>query len=300
MDPDGDGDPSDGVDGWRLDVPLDIGLPFWEDWRRFVKSINPDAVIIAEIWQPADPYLTGDHFDTQMHYPFAMAVLDWLAVRPGMPATELAGRLNLAFNDAAPTNLIHQNLFGSHDTDRFVSMLINPNRSYDQGNRPQDNGPDYVDVRPDESTYALSLLGVAIQATYTGAPMVYYGDEVGMWGADDPTNRKPMPWPDRGPYESSDDQFDEDHLAAYSEWFNLRSDERIGPALRYGSVRHIDTGNPDVFAFERRLNATSVTVVVNRGDRPFDASKLLPASETDTAVNGVSARYWVNRITLQP
>ncbi len=300
MDPNGDGDPSDGVDGWRLDVPLDIGLPFWEDWRELVKSINPDAVIIAEIWQPADPYLTGKHFDTQMHYPFAMAVIDWLGVQPGMTSRELGNRLKQAFNDSPQTNLIHQNLFGSHDTDRFVSMLINPGRSYDQGNRPQDNGPNYLDVRPDQRTYALSLLGLAIQATYTGAPMVYYGDEVGMWGADDPTNRKPMPWPDRGPYESSDDRFDEDLLADYTRWLQLRHDDRIGPALRYGSVGHLETGNPDVFAFERRLNAERVVVVINRGEEPFDAAEILPAGTADTIVNPISARHWAQRVTLKP
>jgi len=300
MDPDGDGDPSDGIDGWRLDVPLDVGLPFWEDWRELVKSINPDAVIIAEIWQPADPYLTGKHFDTQMHYPFAHAVTDWLGVRPGMPASQLASRLEAAFNNAPQTNLIHQNLFASHDTDRYVSMLINPGRGYDQANRPQDSGPDYVDVRPSEDIYKRSLLGVAIQSLYQGSPMVYYGDEVGMWGADDPTNRKPMPWPDKGPYENPDDLFDEDLLREYSRWLNLRQDSRIGPALRYGTVHHLDSASPDVFAFERRLNDLRIVAVVNRADEAFDASGLLPEGTQQPVVPGVEAAYWVIVERLRP
>lgn len=304
MDPNGDGDPSDGVDGWRLDVPLNIGLPFWEDWRELVKSINPDAVIIAEIWQPADPYLTGKHFDTQMHYPFAHAVTDWLGVRTGMTAQQLATRLEQAFNDTPQTNLIHQNLFASHDTDRFVSMLINPGRGYDQANRPQDNGPEYRDVRPSAEVYKRSLLGVAIQSLYIGSPMVYYGDEVGMWGADDPTNRKPMPWPDMGPYQNPDDRFDEELLSEYRRWLNLRQDDRLGTVLRYGTVRHLDSGNPDVFAFERRLNGQRLIAVVNRANEEFDASALLPDGPenpaADPVVPPVSARSWMTTEQVRP
>ncbi|MEO1130726.1 MAG: alpha-amylase family glycosyl hydrolase, partial [Planctomycetota bacterium] len=292
MDPNGDGDPSDGIDGWRLDVALDVGLPFWEDWRAHVKSINPDAIIIAEIWSEADQYLQGQHFDTQMHYPFASAVVDWLAVQPGMSSDELGSRLQDAFNESPQTNLIHQNLFASHDTDRYVSMLYNPNRGYDQGNRIQD-GDDYKDTRPSRDIYDLSLLGVAIQATYLGAPMIYYGDEYGMWGADDPTDRKPVPWPDTPRNLNPDDRADLRIRSAYREWFNLRHDPRIGPVLRYGDVQHVSTGDPGVFAFDRSLNGRAVRVIVNRNDRAYDATHLLPDGSRGKRMAPVSARWWV-------
>src|SRR5690606_36850060 len=124
-----------------------------------------ETIIIAEIWEDADPYLTVDSFDTQIHYPFTVPVLDWLGVRPGMTEFDLRRALDAAFANAPQTNLIHQNLFGSHDTDRYVSMLLNPGRGYDQGNRPQDHDFPYVDERPGDDVYVLSLLGVAIQAT---------------------------------------------------------------------------------------------------------------------------------------
>ncbi|MDX2115482.1 MAG: alpha-amylase family glycosyl hydrolase [Planctomycetota bacterium] len=293
MDPNGDGDPADGIDGWRLDVALDVGLPFWRDWRSLVKSVNPDAVIIAEIWDEADPHLTGDAFDTQMHYPFARAVTDWLGVRPGMSSTELAARLADAFDDAPQTNLIHQNLFGSHDTDRYVSMLQNPNRPYDDGNRPQDHDYPYRDVRPTAEIYARSLLGVAIQTLYVGAPMVYYGDEVGMWGADDPSDRKPFPWPDKGDMQNPDERADWDLHARYTKWLNLRADAELGPILRFGATRHLDSGDQDVFAFERSLNGRRVVAVINRKGQTFDAAGLLPAGTPDTTVSGTDARYWL-------
>jgi len=295
MDPNGDGDPSDGIDGWRLDVPLDVGLPFWERWRTLVKSINPNAVIIAEIWDEADDVLRGKHFDTHMNYPFAKAVTEWLAVKPGMTSTELGARLSATFGDAPQTNLIHQNLFSSHDSDRYVSKLLNPGRDFDGNNRLQDGGANlqYKEVKPPADIYALSIIGVAIQATYQGAPMVYYGDEVGMWGADDPSDRKPYPWPETGANLNPDDNPVDGIRDAYRAWLRLRQDPVIGPILRYGDCRHIDTGNPGVFAFGRSLNGTDVFVVANRNATPFDATTILPGVEKDGMVDGVSARYWV-------
>lgn len=292
MDPNGDGDPSDGVDGWRLDVALDVGLPFWKDWRAHVKSINPNAIIIAEIWDDAAQHLSGDAFDTQMNYPFAKAVIDWLGVRPGMSSDQLGRELDAAFSERPQTTLIHQNLFDSHDTDRYVSMLWNPNRGYDQRNRLQDgDGQQYKAGRPPKEIYDLSLVGVAIQATYLGAPMIYYGDEVGMWGADDPTNRKPYPWPDKGRNANRDDEYMASIRRVYKDWFTLRQDPKIGAILRYGSVRHLTTADPDVFAFTRELNGKRVVIVANRGKKMFDAAAILPQGTKQTKVGPVSARW---------
>ena len=78
MDPDGDGDPSDGIDGWRLDVPNDVPMAFWYDWCDFVRSINPDAYITGEIWSRADEWLDGRSFDAVMNYQFAEPALAWI------------------------------------------------------------------------------------------------------------------------------------------------------------------------------------------------------------------------------
>ena len=80
MDPNGDGDPSDGIDGWRLDVANEMGRVFWKDWRELVKSINPDAFIVGEIWHDAREYFDGTAFDAQMNYPAAYAVADFLSI----------------------------------------------------------------------------------------------------------------------------------------------------------------------------------------------------------------------------
>ena len=299
MDPNGDGDPSDGIDGWRLDVVPWVGAEFWRSWRQQVKAINPEAILVCEVWEDADRYMQGDEFDTQMHYPFAFPTLDWLGNKTGkgeaFGAANLAAALGPAFDNPPQTNLIHQNLFASHDTDRYASMLFNPGREYDRDNNVQ-NGDDvkhgYKPGKPDEHAFKLSLVGVAIQATYLGSPMVYYGDEVGMWGADDPTCRKPYPWEDAGLMSNADDNSIPAIRAEYRRWLRLRQDPRVGDVLRYGSVRHLDAGSPDVFAFERELNGVRVIVAANRSEAEVKLPQGWVPGVAMPAVGPLSARAW--------
>src|SRR5262245_56833924 len=124
------------------------------------------------------------------------------------------------------------NLVDSHDTDRLVSMALNPDRGYDKDNRGQDDSPDYNNAKPLPEHYARARLVALLQMTYVGAPMIYSGDEVGMWGADDPSCRKPMLWEDLQPYDKPEQNFVmKDHLAFYREVIALRN---AHPALRTG------------------------------------------------------------------
>ena len=75
--------PVDGIDGWRLDVPNEIALPFWIDWCAHVRSINPDAYISGEIWDRADEWLDGRSFDAVMNYEFSKVAFEWLGNRDG-------------------------------------------------------------------------------------------------------------------------------------------------------------------------------------------------------------------------
>ena len=77
MDPHGNGDPTDGVDGWRLDVAQDVPAAFWIDWRKHVKGINSNAYITGEIWGIATKYLQGDEWDAVMNYQFAMRAIHY-------------------------------------------------------------------------------------------------------------------------------------------------------------------------------------------------------------------------------
>jgi len=273
MDPNGDGDPSDGVDGWRLDVPNEVPMGFWREWRRTVKSVNPDAYIVGEIWRRADAWLDGTTFDAVMNYPFAGAVVQWVSGE--IAASELDARLaelRLAYPEEASAVL--QNLLGSHDTDRLVSMIANPGRGYDRANSERP-GSSYNGARPGEEAYRRARLAVLLQMTSVGAPMVWYGDEVGMWGSDDPFCRKPMLWADLPPNDDPDERIDESHLSAYRAMIGLRN--RLEP-LRRGGFRTLLTDDArNVWVYERRLGDQRVIVAVN-GSR--EAQELgLPESE---------------------
>lgn len=293
MDPNGDGDPSDGIDGWRLDVAKDIPTAFWREWCPLVRSINPNAIMIGEVWF-ADHERVGDGLlDAQMNYPFAMAAVRWLDGRPGFGSRELGAALNAALGQTERINLAQMNLLDSHDTARVATMLNNPGRGYGGNEKPGRGAPGYRTARPGPDVYKRVVLGAALQATWPGSPMVYAGDEWGEFGADDPDDRKPVPWPDLGPYQDGDEAPDATVRDRYREWMRLRGDPVVGPVLRYGSVEPVDTGSAEVFGFVRELNATRVFIVLNRGDTAIDAAGVLTGLGQDTLVGGLSARWWL-------
>lgn len=296
MDPNGDGDPSDGIDGWRLDVAPEIGMAFWEKWRRHVRSINPDAALYGEIWFDAGPWFGGKAFDAQMNYPFAVAVLEWCAGASRTSSGRLGERLMRVFSHHPSHDLAQMNLLGSHDTPRVLSMLSRPNAAYDDGETASSLGRESLTGRPSAETLGRMELAVAIQSLWLGSPMIYAGDEFGMVGPDDPDNRAPIPWPDLDSGEPGAARPDPGVLGVYQKWFRLRSYGEISDTIRYGTVHVVPTGDDGAFAFVRALNGQRVLVVANRGPRPFGAGTLLPGSmrdSSDARVPVSSTRFFV-------
>jgi len=267
MDPDGDGDPSDGVDGWRLDVAGDINANFWKDWRTLVKSINPDAYIVAELWEESRAWLDGQTFDAVMNYPFARAAQRFFVNRrKASKPSEFVKELQDVLGWYAPqVNYVMQNLFDSHDTDRLASMFMNPDLEYDKANRLQDNGPNYNVQRPTADCYRRMKLAVMMQMTYLGAPMIYYGDEVGMYGADDPSCRKPMLWEELMPYDDPEERIVPDLREHYRRMIAIRN---TYPALQLGSFEVLEAKDGQgVLAYSRTLDGQSIVVVLNNSDQ---------------------------------
>lgn len=274
-----DGQPENGIDGWRLDVPNEIPAPFWVAWRKVVKETKPDAYITGEIWDRAEAWLDGRHFDAVMNYEFARAAVAWVFDRKlKITASEIDRRLReLRLAYPQPATLVLQNLMDSHDTDRVASMALNPDRKYDDKNRVQDNGPQFNNAKPTAKEYAKARLTALLQMTYVGAPMIYYGDEAGMWGADDPTCRKPMLWEDLEPYEKPDENFVmKEHLAYYRQITALRN---AHPALRTGTFQTLLTEDAtDVWAFLRKDAREQLIVVLNASDVDREVTVPLPLS----------------------
>lgn len=275
MDPDGDGDPSDGVDGWRLDVPNEVPMAFWHEWRTLVKSINPDAYLVGEIWKQDDTWLDGRSFDGLMNYPFADAAIAWVGHRKRKITASALDRRLAELRLAYPSDATYvlQNLLDSHDTDRLASMMANPDRDYNTRNRPQDGASEYMAGKPDAAAYRKARLLALLQMTYVGAPMIWYGDEVGMWGPSDPSNRKPMLWKDLEPYARPDEDAVMDEQLA---WYRAVGALRAGTAaLRVGSFRTVLADDAaDVWAFERQEAGHRVIVALNASER--DAIVTLP------------------------
>lgn len=270
LDPDGNPATRDGIDGWRLDVPGDIPHPFWIEWRKVVKGANPDAYITGEIWTAAQPWINeGDQFDAVMNYQFAMAMQQFFAnQRDALTPAQMNERLvRLQFMYPFQAALVMQNLLDSHDTDRAASWIVNPDRPYDGQNRPQDNAREvgYDHRAPNETEWARYRQMVAFQMLFVGAPMIYYGDEAGMWSADDPTNRQPLPWPDKAPY-AGGVGFDRDLFDHYRRAIAVRN--RF-PALQRGFYYPLKIDNEaGVLAFARTLGGKTVLSALNRSDKP--------------------------------
>ena len=288
MDPNGDGDPDDGIDGWRLDVANEVPNKFWRDWNTEIRKINPAAFTVAEIWNDAGDYLADCGFSSTMNYHgFAFPVKGFL-IDGKLSASKFARELTERMESHDPkVQFALQNLIDSHDTDRVASMIVNADyeRSYlkkdrfdyDVGERVSPRGfKDYDVSSPSEKHRQLQRLVALFQMTFVGPPMIYYGTEAGMDGADDPDDRMPMVWPDveysprtMGPHgklsKSSPVEFDAELYDYYQKLIEMR---KTCEPLRRGDFQVVGANDADkTFAFTRSYQDKRVVVVLNRGGK---------------------------------
>ncbi len=131
MDPNGDGDPADGIDGWRLDVAPDVPIKFWADWNAHVRTLNPDAYTVSEVWHEASDFLQEGGFSATMNYhAFAFPVKGFL-IDNLLSASEFMQLIDDRRQEfPVPMQFAMQNLIDSHDTDRLASMIVNAKPQY--------------------------------------------------------------------------------------------------------------------------------------------------------------------------
>lgn len=218
----------EGIDGWRLDVPNEIDSDaFWRGFRQRAKAVNPQAYIVGEIWDPADRWLQGDQFDAVMNYQLRDAVMKFFgndAMKAG--SFDIATKALREHYDPAVTQVMF-NLIDSHDTQRFLT----------------------------ETGGEVSRLKLAslFQFTYVGAPVIYYGDEIGLQGGKDPDCRRCFPWDPA--------RWNQDLLSHYR---RLAVTRRAHPALSTGSFRTLYKGDEDgVYVYARELNGDRAIVALN-------------------------------------
>lgn len=335
-----DGIQFNGVDGIRLDVYADVPVSFWRLFRKHLKSVKRDALIIAEDWYDGFDMLQGDQADGIMNYRARTLAESWFInpdqrnkFTPSAAQNFLETRLN-GYREHVKHAL--WTMLDSHDTDRFLSKTIWQNRWL--STRPQDgnswdndtvNKPDrgalYSNDKPGllEKEFYKGL--VAFQMAYVGAPVVYYGAEIGMWGADDPTCRKPMVWDDlsAGQFETQcvthpgawclentavkfSSEADKDMLAVHQRIIKARNEH---PALRRGKLnsslslvvngQSVSVGSPSadwtwLWGFERAFGDSNYAYFLSNELMSKDAQTVLlqtrftPEKEAVELVSGRS------------
>ena len=216
------------IDGWRLDVADEVDPSVWEEARMRIKEKYPDKILLGETWGYAGKMLRGNQMDSVMNYVFRDAVRDYIAEK-SISVTQLDSRLNhmLAYYKDETDNLLY-NLLDSHDTERFL-YLCHENKK-------------------------LLKLAAAFQMLFPGSPAIYYGDEVGMTGDNDPDCRRCMEWGDNA---------DQDMRNWYRKLIQLRKDNSC---IKSGSFRSIIADEmSDTYGFVRKDAMGSCYVVLHVG-----------------------------------
>jgi cyclomaltodextrinase / maltogenic alpha-amylase / neopullulanase len=285
LDPDRDGNPSDGVDGFRLDVAGEIPMGFWREYRKVVRAVNPEAYLVGEIWWLEWPdkllnpkvFLEGDQLDAIMNYRWFRVARGFFGqAEPVLTSTGFIKEINRIDNGINNGNLqAMMNVVSTHDSPRLSTSLYNKTMDKYKA-KPSDN-PDYKINKPDELTRKEQILLLIHQFTFIGAPQVYYGEEVGMWGADDPDCRKPMVWDDIV-YENEHTAFDptksrqvdsvrpDNTLKLF--YVNLCKMRKDNPVLVYGDLSFsVADDKKMILAYNRRMGKDEIVVVFNRSDK---------------------------------
>lgn len=282
MDPNNDGDPSDGIDGWRLDVAEKVNIKFWQEFRTWIRAINPEAYTTGELWWEdwqnnimvnAAPWLVGKAFDACMNYRFADAVKEFVIDKENkISASEFVDSIYSYMNDYPKENVyVLQNLMDSHDVDRLASQIINPDNWYDHEANVGQN-PDYDVRKPNTEELIIQKFIIGIQMTLPGAPMIYYGDEAGMWGGDDPDCRKPMVWPDltyepeishpfNKPRPEDEVNFNQDLFDWYKKIIQIRNENLV---LSLGDINFfLIDDEKQILGYERKLDDDLILIILN-------------------------------------
>ena len=178
-----------GSDGWRLDCANEVSDETWQKFRASVKSLGDDNVIIGEIWDDAAKYLLGDMYDSCMNYQFRNAILAY--VRGGDSADSVKTLEKLRERYPSEAFYAMMNLLDSHDTTRLLSYIDGVDDDRNQKDAAH-AFPTYATTS--DAAKQKQYMAALLQLTYPGAPTIYYGDEVGMAGADDPDDRRTMDW----------------------------------------------------------------------------------------------------------
>lgn len=243
-----------GADGWRLDVVDELPIDFVNLLIKKIKSVNKDALVIGEVWEDAStkvsygelrPYLLGDQLDGTMNYPFMNAIIAY--VRDGDEKFFKDTVQSILENYPKETVYCLMNSLGTHDTVRIINALSDVRaHGWSKTHKLGYKLPDSEYEKAKKKLYLASVL----QFTLPGIPSIFYGDEAGLQGFDDPINRRPYPWGSE----------DKEILAHYRKLGRIRRENR---AVFSGGFNMRDENG--LVAYERAGGDDEILIAVNAG-----------------------------------
>ncbi|MCX7922345.1 MAG: glycoside hydrolase family 13 protein [Clostridia bacterium] len=215
------------IDGWRLDIADEVDLSFWREFRKAVKSVNPDIFLIAETWHNAHVWLQGDQFDSTMNYLFRKACVEFFA-KGIISAEGFAARINyLRMRYKKNMQLAQMNLLDSHDVPRFLSECDG-------------------DIRK-------LKLAALFQMTHIGIPSIYYGCEKGMSGVSSSENRSPMVW--------KDNEFTCDIFQYYKKLISIR--KQYMPLMLGSYITEFIDPDRNLYIYSRQNSSSKLIIAIN-------------------------------------
>ena len=271
------------ADGWRLDVAADLGYSneynhiFWENFRKAVKSANPQALILAEHYGDPGEWLQGDEWDSVMNYDAFMELLTWFLT--GMEKhsderrTDLWGNADNFVNTMnhfmasmlTPSLQVAMNELSNHDHSRFLTRTNHiVGRVAQLGSKAAEEGINLAVMRE----------AVAVQMTWVGAPTVYYGDEAGVCGFTDPDSRRTYPW----------GQENRELVEFHKEMIRIHKREK---PLRTGSLKMLSWSS-NVLAYARFQEGEQIIVVLNNSKELKEVT--IPVWQAEVPMKGKMER----------
>ncbi len=248
-----------GCDGFRLDVADELPGEFLTLLKKRVREINPDALVIGEVWEDASNkmaygqlrrYFLDGQLDSVMNYPLRTAIINFLRDRDdgfGLYQTVMTLKENYPHR----VFLANMNCLGTHDSPRILTALMD---DFD-GSR-EEKAKRHLSPQQHIVAGERLLMATFLQFMLPGMPSIYYGDEAGMEGYKDPFNRRPYPW----------GREDRELLAHFRHLGKLRQEN---PALRLGDIQ-FTVACDQRLAFSRSFEGRKYRIYVNRGHDPWE------------------------------
>ncbi len=256
-----------GLDGIREDTWQYVPNEFWRDWMAAIKREYPRFRVVGEVKDGDVVHVSffqggrvrsdgiDSGLDTLLDFPLFYAVRH--AFAEGKDVREVAQTLSKDYIYTNPDILV--TLLGGHDDGRFMS-------------------------EKNASIAGLKLANTFVLTT-RGTPQLYYGDEIAMTGADEPTTRKDFPG--GFPNDTRDAFSRQGRTAAEQDVFeHVRKMARLHAELeplRRGALLNLHVAAQQ-YAYARTTDRSSVVIVINNDTKAasveFDVS---PAGLTDGA-----------------